>query len=245
MPIRLFRKKPAIRRNMRRGRPGMIKRVPRGIPNVYRFKRLVSPVRIYHLPADPQGTWRIEDPGVTMNPAFLSGAAWPAETLTGTNQNQFGVRHALNQVAQATDFTNLYDRYKITGVKVTFLYQVSDAGSTGAGVLPTILYSTDYDDAAAPTYAALRAKQNAKQRILTANRPFSIFYRPKMVTVAQESNGTTFNPSMVTSGYINSSFPQVDHYGLKFSLNNLYSSVGTAAQLEIKYVYYLAMKDPQ
>lgn len=245
MPRRLFRKKPAVRRNMRRGRPGMIRRVPRGIPNVYRFKRMIAPVRIYHSPADPAGVWRIEDPGVALNPLVLSGAAWPAETLPGTNQNQFGVRHSLQQVTQVSDFTNLYDRYKITGVKMTFLYQVSDAGTTGLGVLPTILYATDYDDAVAPTYGAIRAKQSAKQRILTANRPFSIFYRPKINLVAQEANNTTFNPSVVTSGYINSSFPSVDHHGLKFSLNNLYSGANTAAQLEIRMTYYLSMKDPQ
>lgn len=231
---------------MRRGKRGMIKRVPRGIPGVYRFKRLLAPIRIFHRPADAANIWQIEDPNVVLNPANVSGVGWPGESLPGTYQNQFGVRHALNQVASPTDFTNLYDRYKITGVKMTFLYQNSDAGMTGAGVLPTIMYAQDYDDAAPPGYTALRSKQNVKQRILTANSPFSIFYRPKLCSLVQQGNASGVpSASLITAGFLNCEFPAVDHFGLKFSLNNLYGALGSASQLEIKLTYYLSFKDPQ
>lgn len=241
---RAWRKKPAVRRR-RPVRRGMVRRVPRGIPGTYRFKRMTNLVRIYHQAGDAANIWRIDDTTVILNPSTAGGVAWPADNLSGTVQNQFACRHSLNQVMQSTDFTSLYDRYKITGVKATFLYQISDAGTTGAGVLPTIMWAPDYDDIVAPTYPALRSKQNAKQRILTANAPFSIYYKPRVMGAVQSSNAALTQNALVSRGYINSEFPAIDHAGLKFSLNNLYGSTAVSAQLEIKFTYYLSMKDPQ
>lgn len=239
-PRRLWRKKPAVRRR----RPVRRVKIPRRIPGVYRFKRLCMPVRIYHNPPDAANVWRIEDPQSILSPAFSGGAAWPAESLASTYQNQFGCTFRLSQVSSPLDFTTLYDQYKITGVKVTFMYQISEAGTTGAGVLPTILYSTDDTDATPPTYSALRQKQSVKQRILTANRPFSIFLRPKRAAALLNSTFTT-NSIVNSSGYIDTASSTADHFGLKFSLNNLYGTTAVAAQLEMKLTYYLSFKHPQ
>lgn len=243
---RLYRKKPAVRRR-RPARRG-IRRIPRGIPGVYRFKRLANLVRIYHQVGDAATTWRLDDTSTILNASTVtlpSGSIWPGDNLAGTAQNQFTAVHRLNQAMQSGDFTNLYDQYKITGVKATFLYQVSDSGATGASVLPTIMWSPDYDDIVAPTYPELRSKQNVKQRILTANAPFSVFYRPKTLTNVQSSNGALVPNAMLTRGFLDSAYPAVDHCGLRFSLNNMYGSTGTSAQLEIKFTYYLAFKNPQ
>lgn len=243
---RLFRRKPAVRRR-RPARRG-VRRVPRGIPGVYRFKRLANLVRIYHQVGDAATTWRMDDTSTILNASTVtpsSGAIWPGDNLAGTAQNQFCAVHRLNQAMQSGDFTALYDQYKITGVKATFLYQVSDSGATGASVLPTIMWATDYDDILPPTYPALRAKQNVKQRILSANSPFSVFYRPKTQTTIQSSNGALIPNAAVTRGFLNCEFPAVDHCGLRFSLNNMYGSTGTSAQLEIKFTYYLSLKGPQ
>lgn len=244
-PRRLFRKKPAIRRR-RPVRRGMIRRVPRGIPGVYRFKRMCAPVRIYHNIGDGAAVWRIEDPNVILNPTSLSGAPWAGETLGSTYQNQFGCRHALNQITASSDLSNLFDMYKITGVRATFLYQISEASASGGGVLPTILYAPDFDDSSPPSYNDLRQKQNAKQKILMANKPFSVFYRPKIVGSVQNSNASgTASASISNRGFLDSTFNQVDHYGMKFSLNNLYGTTAVASQFEIQFTYYLTMKGPQ
>lgn len=240
MAKRLWRKKPAVRRR----RPVRRVKIPRRIPGVYRFKRMCMPVRIFHQPADAGAVWRIEDPGTILTPAFASGVAWPAETLASTYQNQFGCTFRLSQLPGVADFTTLYDQYKITGVKVTFMYQISEAGTTGAGVLPTILYSSDDTDASPPSYFNLRQKQSAKQRILTANRPFSIFLRPKRAAALLNSTFTT-NSIINSAGYIDTASSTADHFGLKFSLNNLYGTTAVAAQLEMKLTYYLACKHPQ
>lgn len=110
--------------------------------------------------------------------------------------------------------------------------------------MPTILYGTDFTDSDPPTYSLMRQKQDVKQRVLTANKPFSIFYRPKK-TVLTTSNFVSTPGSFSNSAWCSTSAPDVDHYGLKFSLNNLYATASTNSQLEIKFTYYLDMKDPQ
>lgn len=247
----------AWRRNVRRARKVMRRKWKARVKakgrklvgNTYRFKRLTQVVRIAHFSGEAANSWVLEDGSDIVNPATaVTGAPprfpWPTESMPGTFQNQFACTHRLNQLEVPTDFTNLFDRYKITGVKATFLYQISDAEPGGAGILPTIMYATDYDDDIPPAYSLMRQKQNVKQRILTANRPFSIFYRPRLVTNATAS-GVSTPGALITKGWVDTTVSNVDHYGLKFSINNMYSTLSANTQLEIKFTYYISMKDPQ
>jgi len=228
----------------RKWKSKMKRKAAKRINNIYRFKRLTNTVRIQHLSGDAAAIFRIEDFSGILRPTTSSGVSWTPESLPNTYTNTFGCVHNLSDVAIPGDFTNLFDRYKITGIKATFLYQITDAAAGGAPVMPTILYATDYTDSDPPSYSLMRTKQNTKQRILTANRPFSIFYRPKK-TVLTTSNFLSIPGTYTNAGWCASSAPDIDHYGLKFSLNNLYGTASTNSQLEIKFVYYLAMKDPQ
>lgn len=214
-------------------------RLARRVNNVYRFKRLTKECRLAHYNGAAAGTFVKEDPA-----NIITLSAWAAESMPNCYQVQGAVVNRLSQVEVPSDFTNLFDRYKLTGVKATFLYQISDAAAGGAAVLPTILYATDYDDDNVPAYSDLRQKQNVKQRILTANRPFSIFYRPKVNTIVSSNDAFAFGMTGV-KGWIDAQQTAADHFGLKFSINNMYSTTSTNTQLEIKFTYYFSMKDPQ
>lgn len=233
------RRKPAVRRPRTR-RP----RVPRRlVGSVYRFKRLTRELRIAHYSGVAANTFTLEDPAGIVSAA--TNPAWAVESMPNCFQNQFAMVHRLNQLEVPGDFQNLFDRYKITGVKVTFMYQISDASATGGAVLPTILYATDYDDNLPPTYSLMRQKQNIKQRVLMAGKPFSIFYRPRLNGPVTASGVTTSNALIGTKGWVDSSVPNADYYGLKFAINNMYSTTSVNAQIEIKCTYYIALKDPQ
>lgn len=232
--------KMAIRKSNRKAKA----KVARRVSNLYRFKRLTREVRIAHYSGAAANAFTTEDPANILDQASV---AWPAESMPNTYQNQFACVHRLNQLEVPGDFTNLFDRYKITGVKATFLMQVSDAPVGGTNILPTVLYATDYDDNLPPVYTNMRQKQNVKQRILTANKPFSIFYRPRLSGVAS-ANGLASVGAITTSSknqWVDTATGDVDHYGLKFSINNMYSAITTNTQLEIRFTYYITMKDPQ
>lgn len=248
MPVirrRIGRKKPAMRRRRIR-RPGLrITRVPR-LSGIHRFKRLTREVRIAHYSGAAANQFTHEDPANILNfPATSPAALWFAESMPNTFQNQFACVHRLDQLETPTDFINLFDSYKITGVKATFMFQQSDANMTGLAVLPTILYSTDYDDDVPPTYSLMRSKQNTKQRVLQAGKPFSIFYRPKLSGTITAGYASVPGGIVGAKGWVDTGVSNADHYGLKFAINNMYSSTTNNSQIEIKFTYYLAMKDPQ
>lgn len=218
------------------------KKMKSKIPKVYRFKRLTREVRLAHYAGAAANQFVEEDSANILTAA--TGTVWAAESMPSTYQNQYACTHSLNQLEAPGDFTQLFQQYKITGVKATFLYQVTDAPTNGGSVMPTILYAVDGDDAFPPTYSQLRQKQNVKQKILTANKPFSIYYKPK-ISGTLTAGGVNTSNSLVTKGWINSAVANADHYGLKFGINNMYSTTSVNTQLEIKFTYYLAMKDVQ
>lgn len=240
------------RRFVRRRRIG--KRVHRPLKNLYAFRRFGSTVSIYHASGDPGDVWRIQDTsGTCINPYLASGAVWSAGLLAGTYGNGFSLNFMLSQLQNYTDFTNLFDRYKLTGVKVTFLYQISEATAGGAQVLPTINYGVDYDDNSAPTSLdVMKQKQNTKRKILSANRPFSIFVKPKHINALLGIPGaspTTVLANSTNVGWLNCEYPSIAHTGLKFWVQDLYSGATATttiqSKLDISIQMYVKTKDPQ
>ena len=240
MPRRYVRRAAKmVRRKLRRKAKA---RVARRVNSVYRFKRLTQVVRLAHFAGAAANTFVEEDPGNIITAG--AGTTWSPESMPNTYQNTFAAVHRLSQLEVPGDFTSLFDRYKITGVKATFLYQISDAPAGGAAVLPTIMYATDFTDDNPADYSNMRQKQNVRQRILTANRPFSIFYRPKLQGIISANEVQSFGLSGA-KGWISTSINNADHYGLKFLVNNMYSTTTVNSQLEVRFTYYLSMKDPQ
>lgn len=216
---------------------------------VYKFKRAGPEVFIYHQSGDAGNVWQIRDAGSLVNSTFASNTAWTQDLLPGTYYNGFSMsKFKLSQIQQPTDFTNLYDRYKIDKIKVTFLYQHNDSSVGGQGILPTMYYCVDYDDANVPTYAQIRQKQYLRQKILLANKPFSVTFRPKRL-VTQSDIDVTSNSMITNVGYTNCDNSTVNHLGLKFYLDHLYSGLPATttvnSMLQIQTTYYMSFKDPQ
>lgn len=218
------------------------------LKNIYIFKRMAQQVQIRHVSGDAGDIWRITDAAGQLNSTYASGASWGTSALVGSYFNGFSLNSRLNFVENPSDFTNLYDRYKIVGVKVTFNNQISEATAGGAQVLPLLTYAVDYDDLNPPSESQMRQKQDVKRKVLTANKPVSIYYKPKkLLTVADLA--TTSNAVITNVGWNNCDFPGINHGGLKFYLSNLYSGIpattSVQAQIDIVVQYYLAFKDPQ
>lgn len=237
------------RKFVRRRRIG--KRVQRPLKNYYAFKRFGSTVSIYHANGDPGDVWRIQDTsGTCITPYIPSGSVWSSGLLSGVYANGFSLNFCMSQAQNYTDFTALFDRYKITGAKVTFLYQISEATAGGQQVLPTINYAVDYDDNEPPkSLDIMKQKQNCRRRILTANRPYSIFVKPHHLNTVLDVGATTSSVLPSRAGWINCSNQSVPHAGLKFWLQDLYSgataTTNVQAKLDISIQLYLKMKDPQ
>lgn len=170
--------------------------------------------------------------------------SWGTDYMN-TAQVGGSLQFKLESAVDYGDFAQLFDRYKIIGVKLRFLYQ-QNIGSTGStNILPTLNYSFDADDAVVPTtQTEVTKKQYCHTKIMNANRPFSIYIKPR-VTLP-----TTLSGSAVTvpAKWCNSAQPDIPHYGLKFFIQGWqYGTLSAAvlSQLTIQPTYYLALKDTQ
>jgi len=154
----------------------------------------------------------------------------------------------LSNVLQSGDLTALYDRYKINGIKIKIIPLSNMASTNGQGLIPTMLYHTDYDDALTPTDdATVRVKAGAKEVRLDRTR--TIYIKPKIAdAILGASAGTAYSVPKAAP-YINMSYPDVPHYGLKMYFRdvNLNSATASSTNTCIRFetTYYISCKDPQ
>lgn len=117
-----------------------------------------------------------------------------------------------------SDFTTLYDKYKVSGYKVTFIPLQNVATPASASSLPVITYALDQDDSTIPADdVELRQRANCKIRRL--DKPVSIWVKPKILQEVQTASGT----GAVVSGtkFLDLTNTDVQHRGLKFWIDGM------------------------
>lgn len=163
---------------------------------------------------------------------------------------QFGgaMQFQLNQAQEWKDFTNLFDRYKISGCKVKFIPVVNMA--TPGGAVPVISYAIDLDDASIPaTYAEINQKYNVHKKRL--DKPCSIYVKPRIAQAIY--SGLTSGYAIGNKNtYIDCNDPGVPMYGLKFWIRDCFLGASSGVSpleantvIRIETTFYLSMKDSQ
>jgi hypothetical protein len=121
---------------------------------------------------------------------------------------------ALNMVPASNEFTNLFDKYRITSIDLTFTYwrEGTPPGSTDQ-LWPAMYLFMDDDDAAIPTTKTSVLERMSVQRVSFAptRQTISVKIRPRWI---QSRAGTSTNIAPVNS-WIDMSTPGVQHYGVK------------------------------
>ena len=121
----------------------------------------------------------------------------------------------LNQLPNVTDFTSLYDQYKINGIKFTLIPRHTEVPmNTSVGL--QVMSVLDFDDDVAPTSINdLCQYGNMKQT--RGNINHSRYFRPtirKSVDVAGASPGYQVSKSE----WLDLANTVVKHYGLKYAI---------------------------
>lgn len=162
----------------------------------------------------------------------------------GVGNYQFGYfKFKLNDLPNSTDFTNLYERYKIIGVKLRFIPQKGDGAEVGTNAYMSPLaiavnrgnISLTADDR---TFANLLETQDA--RIYSTQKPFSVyipypkFYAPgDGITQAQEK-----------SGWLQKSASAVHHFGLQYAWQ-FSAAAAVSSSMTVIGTYYVKAANPQ
>jgi len=149
--------------------------------------------------------------------------------LTG---DQGAFLFALSDSTSPTDYTSLFDQYRIIQVQVEFLPVVSPFGaSTTATDLPVLITKIDYDDATSQSYASLL--ESEQSQVVT-----NMTYHCRTLTpqFALSAYGGAFG-SFASSSFgqwVDSASPGVQYYGLKWATSPVSVVSGT-------YVLYRAV----
>lgn len=176
-------------------------------------------------------------------------------TITANaSTNVYGGQYfGLSDVPNSSEFTSLYDQFKICKIvceffpKIKSVQAVSTATTATTIQVPKMSLVVDHDDASAPT-AISDLLQYPKVRTIEMTKKFKQTLIPSIRMLADQNNGvnTTYLPRY--KPWIDMSFPATRHYGLKWACE-AYTASGTPVDgifgYEVYATYYIACKDPR
>lgn len=189
-----------------------------------------------------------------------SSDSWVFNTGTGVNVSFFSMANmfTLDMLPDYSEFTTLYDQYKINRVKVKMTpYSTASMLQTGVTTnnnqsLGLILHSCiDYDDASA--FAASSTGINAMRQFLsyrTRNfingRPVKIYFKPR-IAMAAFGGGVFGSYASATPKWIDCDSSSVQHYGTKWIWESFQpdSSVPVFVWFKIEATLYFECKQPR
>lgn len=170
-----------------------------------------------------------------------------ATSFTGYYNVPGSVFTMLNDIINPSDITNLFDNYRIKWIKIRVYCTSTTATAGGTSQLPSIIYNVDDDDVTIPTPNFLREKSGSVQRMFYPGKPVTIFWRPKVARQLNSGAGSFLGNEVATSPWINSTYPAVSHFGLKFAIldMNLNTTATAYTQLKWDFQYCIEAKDAQ
>jgi len=153
---------------------------------------------------------------------------------------------SLSKLPNYTEFTALFDRYRINGVLIEFMPAV-DSFSTQPGVsmtafaLPQVRTIIDHTEDGAPAnFNEMYQYKNCK--MTQGNRIHKRFLKPAVLTSAFETAvSTAYIPKW--KQWITTDDPTTPHYCIKYGINALPSAAMGTLYYRVYTTYYFQCKD--
>lgn len=145
-------------------------------------------------------------------------------------------QHQLDSMPSYTEFTNLYDKYKICRVKQRFIFNRNSAEVVSATAeLPHLITVMDPNDSTVLADET-EALQYTSFRSVRLNKPIKRYYRP------------TIQPLSITSssGWLPTANATTAYHGMKIAVDTINSATGTTlGHLRVYTTYYIACRVPR
>ncbi len=158
----------------------------------------------------------------------------------------------LADLTHAAQFSQLWDHYKITGVKCTFypmclLPTPVNAGGVGLGQYQTTRIATKIDlDGGAPFVSWDNfMESNAKVRQFMGGKPVSVYFKPRMNALGSVDAATTntvniYDPK--NQPWLDMRNQNVEYNMLRVAVNDPPNTALTDAAMNVLVTYYVAFK---
>lgn len=178
----------------------------------------------------------------------LTTKRWASYTaMNGSDvvpQQAAGMFFKLNDLANSTEFTNLFDQYMIAGIQYRWCLKLSPdfvTTSTNRGLYTYLKWVHDHDDVTINTTTiANDIVQYPKMQefIFSPDRPNTKWYFLKPA-VANSVYGTLVTTAYAPSWRVwcDSAYPGIQHYGIKAVADQLYA--GQQLFLECRFILKL------
>ena len=182
-------------------------------------------------------------------------ATTPTDHDITTGSGTFAEKFTFDSIKGYTEFSAMYDRYKITSVQL----QITLINNPNAVVpsvtlpvttqnvtnwYPKLWYVKDYDDESTATIDALKERANVKCLILRPNKIYKIRVRPAILAQTYRTVATTgYSPKW--RQWIDMADPDVPHYGIKYDLDcqGLDPADSQPFKIRVEYKYFFTCKD--
>lgn len=158
--------------------------------------------------------------------------------FTGAVANPaYGVlTYGLNALPNYTEFTSLFDQYRITFVKhIWQLNLAPEAQAAGSAQYPRLYTFNDFTDTTTPTTLdEFRERQRTKIRMLHPARPVVTTVRPAVSAEVFKSLGGVAVNAPKWKVWFPQESPDVNHIGTKYALEN-FTNTNYTITLTMKY----------
>lgn len=146
-----------------------------------------------------------------------------ADAVGGTYTIPFSMKFRMNQIINYTDITNLADNYKIKWVLIKMTYQSTQSSVNSLSIMPNIQWIVDHDDANVPaSINELREKMGVKIKTFGFNKMHKLLVYPRIQDTVSGASGVVTNAAVSQKQlWINSTYPDVDHFSIKGLLSNV------------------------
>jgi len=157
-----------------------------------------------------------------------------------------GVNFQFDNIVQYTDFTTLYDQYKITGV-CAFIRLMTNPDSTvgSTQIFPTLWWITDYDDDTTPTLTTIKEKQGCKRAVLLPGRQLKVYVKNPHVDAMIYNGQASTGYATVRNQWVDCNSAAVPHYGLKMCVDTEGVINAGNYYISIEYKYYFSCRGAQ
>lgn len=161
----------------------------------------------------------------------LTGGATP-------NQVFDAYTFKLDNLQNSSEFTNLYDQFRIRGAKLYFMWSPHKGGGVVLDntLAPSMMIYNDYDDNTPGTEGEFKSRANCRNIRLTANRTFTHYVKPAVLGAHYEASlATGYSPKWGLR--IDCADSPTLHYGTKFFVRAIDGL--NCGQVVVRIKYYI------
>lgn len=172
------------------------------------------------------------------------------EVITTAGQYKAGVTWNLTQIPGYSEWTALFDQYRLTGVAIQFTYRATNTSvlesiNNGHVGLPILWHVVDTDDNSAPASIAELGQVGKCKRFIfdSGKRTKTIFIRPRYLNRINGTGSTVANTVGDRKAWIDLLDNDVPHYGLKYILDLPQALVAYNVTFDVITTYYVQFKN--